>query len=829
MSAIKVNKEIDLINKNYEKLKKKLSCNGVSTYKKIDLHIHSLASKCYVRANKQNNEYEEYKLLIERMIESNIDIFAITDHNNINGYENIRRIILETEDYKEKLKNKLILPGIEIDCYGNHFLAIFSDEISLDKIKNFIISCGLENRDIPQSADRVTPLLLCEKVHELNGIVILAHADASKGFLEAYFNDVKENEKKDETNAVIIGTSIKKVLSHKALMGISINNVYNKKRCLELLKNWQIGNKKILQFSDSHSSLIEYNGSGKSLGERNSFIKIGDLSFNALVNSLKQINDTVFFEIPEEIPKTHIMGLAVQGGFLINNTTDTESFAIFPFSAELNCIIGARGTGKSTLLEIIDYIFNFEKKYDEYVEKKLYSSPYEDDYGYFDGRIIINRFEKSILYLKYLNDIYAIYINPEDLKYVNISIFTYNNDKQTFLRKAFAKSVSSQNMNKVIKIREKLRVKIFKQKDMQDLTSNKQGVFELIDDLNRITFGLDYKNLKHNMRIKANQIKDISKVMIKERKEDEFADYSNNNIEKVYEEYFKLYDKYISYFETNIKSINERLDKKMILDYNISLRDEDLYEIFATLEKKYRRIHGSSYDKFLKDSRDFRACLLNIISDCPQILFLIFTHNIEKIYSYTKNSNFCISKKSIENMVNLFWRCLEENDITILPLPIVDFKLNVAYGTKKQINVEREKLSFGQKTVGALLLIIYGTTKSFNNIPLIIDQPEDDLDNSYIYIMLIKQFNEIKNSKQLILATHNPNIPVCGEAENILVLESNGKNGWLQYFGTIDNKKVANSVLKILEGDFEAFKRRADVYGFELHQNYLKNERMINK
>lgn len=179
--------EIDLINKNYQKLNKKLLFKGVASYKKIDLHIHTPSSNCYVRTDNKNTDEEEYKLLIERMIESDVDIFAITDHNNINGYENIINIINNTSEYKGKLLNKLILPGIEIDCYGNHFLTIFNNEINLDKIKNFISNCGLENKDIPQSADRVTPLLLCEKVYEMNGIVILAHADSTKGFLYSYF------------------------------------------------------------------------------------------------------------------------------------------------------------------------------------------------------------------------------------------------------------------------------------------------------------------------------------------------------------------------------------------------------------------------------------------------------------------------------------------------------------------------------------------------------------------------------------------------------------------------------------------------------------------
>ena len=62
----------------------------------------------------------------------------------------------------------------------------------------------------------------------------------------------------------------------------------------------------------------------------------------------------------------------------------------------------------------------------------------------------------------------------------------------------------------------------------------------------------------------------------------------------------------------------------------------------------------------------------------------------------------------------------------------------------------------GQKSVAMLLMIVTAAHDLGDNRPLIIDQPEDDLDNIYIYSSLVKEFRKIKNRRQLIFATHNP-------------------------------------------------------------------------
>ena len=138
--------------------------------------------------------------------------------------------------------------------------------------------------------------------------------------------------------------------------------------------------------------------------------------------------------------------------------------------------------------------------------------------------------------------------------------------------------------------------------------------------------------------------------------------------------------------------------------------------------------------------------------------------------------------------------------MAIKPQVVVDFHLNVKHGVSNKPHfVHRSKLSFGQKAVGMLLLILHGATGLGESLPLIIDQPEDDLDNSYIYHTLVTEFQNIKQSRQLIIATHNPNIPVAGDSDNILALSSDGHNGWIERSGAIEDIYISESVLQILE------------------------------
>ncbi len=102
-----------------------------------------------------------------------------------------------------------------------------------------------------------------------------------------------------------------------------------------------------------------------------------------------------------------------------------------------------------------------------------------------------------------------------------------------------------------------------------------------------------------------------------------------------------------------------------------------------------------------------------------------------------------------------------------------------------------------------------------NKDPLIIDQPEDNLDNSFIAENLVKTLRDNKIKRQYILATHNANIPVFGDAEQIITMEENEGYGKISDngIGSIDDEEVKKNVISILEGGRSAFKMREKKYG----------------
>lgn len=96
--------------------------------------------------------------------------------------------------------------------------------------------------------------------------------------------------------------------------------------------------------------------------------------------------------------------------------------------------------------------------------------------------------------------------------------------------------------------------------------------------------------------------------------------------------------------------------------------------------------------------------------------------------------------------------------------------------------------------------------------PLLIDQPEDDLDNRFIYDEVVRKIAEVAAGRQVIVATHNANIPVLGDAELILALDASTDRGDVIACGGLDETKVAETAREILEGGEQAFEARAKRY-----------------
>ncbi|MEF0938905.1 TrlF family AAA-like ATPase [Rhizobium sp. BR 362] len=124
------------------------------------------------------------------------------------------------------------------------------------------------------------------------------------------------------------------------------------------------------------------------------------------------------------------------------------------------------------------------------------------------------------------------------------------------------------------------------------------------------------------------------------------------------------------------------------------------------------------------------------------------------------------------------------------------------------------KLSAGQKATTVLsLLLAEGTC------PIIIDQPEDDLDNEFVFEQLVPMLRSSKEKRQIVVVTHNANVPVNGDAELIVPLEVRDSRGTQKLVknelavGALDRHPVQRAVELILEGSSEAFRRRREKYG----------------
>jgi DNA repair ATPase RecN len=126
-----------------------------------------------------------------------------------------------------------------------------------------------------------------------------------------------------------------------------------------------------------------------------------------------------------------------------------------------------------------------------------------------------------------------------------------------------------------------------------------------------------------------------------------------------------------------------------------------------------------------------------------------------------------------------------------------------------------EALSTGQKATAVLLLLLLES-----DAPLIVDQPEDDLDNRFITDGVVPTMKNEKRKRQFIFSTHNANIPVLGDAELIIGLSTGVQNETVQgrasdrHMGSIDIKPVREMVEEILEGGKAAFEMRREKYGF---------------
>lgn len=115
--------------------------------------------------------------------------------------------------------------------------------------------------------------------------------------------------------------------------------------------------------------------------------------------------------------------------------------------------------------------------------------------------------------------------------------------------------------------------------------------------------------------------------------------------------------------------------------------------------------------------------------------------------------------------------------------------------------------SAGQKTTAILTLIL-----SQGKTPLILDQPEDDLDNKLVYELIVDRLKQAKENRQIIVVTHNANIPVNGDAEYVISMNSETNKLKVMQVGTVEFTEIKKEICDVMEGTEKAFEMRSKRY-----------------
>ena len=121
-----------------------------------------------------------------------------------------------------------------------------------------------------------------------------------------------------------------------------------------------------------------------------------------------------------------------------------------------------------------------------------------------------------------------------------------------------------------------------------------------------------------------------------------------------------------------------------------------------------------------------------------------------------------------------------------------------------------DDLSGGQRVSLLLSLLL----ETYDERPLVIDQPEDELDNRFLFETMLPALKRLKGRRQIIMATHNANIVVNGDADQVIQLEATANRGHVAQAGAIEDPAVRDAIVRTVDGGDEAFRLRRLKYGF---------------
>ncbi|NKC59075.1 AAA family ATPase [Vagococcus fluvialis] len=741
--------------------------------------------------DKNNNYYNDgkelalYCLIANKLVKENIKIALVTDHNTLSGIE---KLIYACEFNKKHLGNYVpkILTGVEISCSDkHHVVVILDDKKNSEMVREAEI--WMEEYIISKDGTYLPSLLVMEHFLNIGALTYIGHFNTSPMFDEPKF---------------LNGTYKKRLFNLSGMAVIGLSNL-NRKKWVEEQISPVYTNRKFNFVLDEDSHVLD------ELGSKTFWLKGESLNFDMVKNAFEDFENSVIFQEKKDL-ELYIKALYIEGkGFLKGQKSQD---IVVTFSERMTCFIGGRGSGKSTILNTL-----------EFLASQLIDSEVVFDSLMSQGNVcLLCNFKGKDYFISFLNsenqtakefkeDYFGygmhrkVHSEKENRKNIlsRIQVWERNGSsiqeltkKKEILDKMFTRKFSISNLVNNASDDEKLNIFISNIIERDDILSKKlksyvrdnwKSIIKEIDNMeNKISNNfeilqnrIDEYNLMNQKTLKTT----LRVVQLKEfkLKWQDIILMTKSNYDRRFEGYSILYGGVYQYLE----DISEILNPFLVIKMFIEEKYDDLNSVLSLKE------YATENSNLILDLN------LNEIS------------NSEKLHQLFIRLNRMIktSSRFIMSEINRYYI---EKDIWGL-----DFNIHNKTGKEQRNAVFKsiQELSMGQKVVAMLNFILSFGEFVGDTSPLIIDQPEDNLDNQYIYKNLVQIFRGLKNNRQIIIASHNSTIVVNSSSELIYVMDSDASHGWIKRKGFSREPKVLTDIINILEGGSEAMKQKLELYG----------------
>ncbi|MDM8174100.1 hypothetical protein QT327_06985 [Olivibacter sp. 47] len=381
-------------------------------------------------------------------------------------------------------------------------------------------------------------------------------------------------------------------------------------------------------------------------------------------------------------------------------------------------------------------------------------------------------------------------------KLVATTIFSYKSDKATInrlIRETEQKIAASENT--------------LSAKTISTETGVELGLTSKLTHLTNMKLKIEYDLNK--------PLKEYQDYLLKER---EWNTRAKEIIgDELTENTLKYYEAELTYVKNQLPiDINEKLDQRKKLIQEVYNRKKHIQGIYDKMKQAISNIlmefaieQNISIETSFKIDRLFFSKFFDFVNRYGDF----YQNGDDYLSNLVNNQDF-----NSEEDVQRFLKSLEDSNIRFKEGRELDFHnyiyslgyLNPEYELRlngKSLN----QLSPGEK--GGLLLVFYLVLDK-DDKPLIIDQPEDNLDNQSVAEILVPYIKKAKKRRQIIMVTHNPNLAIVADAEQVIYMNIDKEDNYAVSFdsGGIENAVMNKHIVNILEGRMKAFENRRVKY-----------------